>query len=98
MEKDTRDEGLELEGEGSYKAAHEYHQKATEFARSGKVAGAAKEAEAAIDTAEEQALDAAVEEGKRHAAEEDTLLYSASAGPEDPHPDCAVYGGPGTDV
>jgi hypothetical protein len=67
--------GLELEGEGSYSGARRYDEEAEAHARSGRVDEAAREARAALDTPEEQAMKQAEEEGKRRAAEEDPELY-----------------------
>ena len=77
----------ELEGEGSRSAARRYDEKATEFARSGKVDEAAEEAESAFDATEGSGDREAEREGRKHAAEEDSLLRSDRDAPEDPHPE-----------
>jgi hypothetical protein len=74
-DKDTgKDLERQLEGEGSRTAARRYDEKASEFARSGKVDEAAEAAESAFDGAEGSGDREAEAEGKKHAAEEDPLL------------------------
>jgi hypothetical protein len=77
---------LELEGEGSRSAARRYDEKASEFARSGKVAPAAREAESVFDSTEGTGDREAEQEGARHAKEEDPLLREDRNAPEDPNP------------
>ena len=60
-------------GEGNYKAAREYDKAARDFARSGKVDEAARNAEPTSD-ADALEMAAAEAEGKRRAKEEDPAL------------------------
>ena len=55
------------EGEGNKTAARKFNRDQTEFAHSGKVEPAARDAEHALDTAEGRDLREAEQEGKRHA-------------------------------
>jgi hypothetical protein len=64
----------QLEGEGSYTASKSYDKAAEDFAKSGKVDKAAREAESAFDATEGSGLREAETEGKSHAKEEDRLL------------------------
>ena len=86
MTKD-RDKDNELEGEGSYTAGRRYDERATEFAKSGKVEKAAEEAVSAFDSTEGSGDREAEQEGRKHAAEEDRLLRSDRESPEDPDPE-----------
>ena len=57
-------------GEGNYKAAREFDEAEAAFAKDkDKVAKAAKDAEAALDSPEAEALEKAEAEGRRHAKE-----------------------------
>jgi len=62
------------EGEGSQSGARDYDERTRAFVKSGQVEKKAKEAEKAIDSAENEGLRKAEEEGKRHAKGEDPKL------------------------
>jgi hypothetical protein len=62
------------EGEGNHTAARKYNEAQQEFAQSGKVGPAAKDAAKAVDGPEGEALRQAEELGKRHARGEDPQL------------------------
>ena len=62
------------EGEGNKTAGREFNQKQKQFAESGKVDKAARDAEHALDTEEGRHLKAAELEGKRHSHGEDPAL------------------------
>jgi superoxide dismutase, Fe-Mn family len=64
-------EQLRLEGEGSYTAAHLYDEAAERHARSGRVAGEAEAARAALDSSEGDELRRAEEAGRRRSRGED---------------------------
>ncbi len=68
------------EGEGNKTAAKEYNKAATEHARSGRSDEAARKARQALDTPEGTEMREAEIEGKRHAKDEDPLLYKKSKG------------------
>jgi hypothetical protein len=57
----------DMQGEGNYDAARQYDEAASNFAKSGKVEPAAKDAAKAREGVEREALDRAEEEGKKHA-------------------------------
>jgi hypothetical protein len=59
------------EGEGNRTAARQYNEAQQRFAKSGKVAGKAHEAETAVEGSERSELERAEAIGKRHAAAED---------------------------
>ena len=59
-----------LQGEGNYTAARRYDQSATDFANSGRVDEAARRARPGSSD-EERALEAAEEQGRSHAKDED---------------------------
>lgn len=62
------------EGEGSQTGARQYDEGAREFAKSGRVEGAAEDARAAVEGPEADELRAAEEAGKARSAEEDPAL------------------------
>jgi hypothetical protein len=74
MTDDRKKPGQANEGEGNKTAARHYNEAQASFARSGKVAGKAREARDAIDGAEGRELDKAAAEGKSHSAGEDPAL------------------------
>ncbi len=63
----------EVQGEGDYAAGRRYDKASREFAESGKVEPAAREA-APGDAGEAEELERAEEEGKSHSKGEDPLL------------------------
>jgi hypothetical protein len=74
MTDDRKKPGQANEGEGNKTAARHYNEAQAGFAKSGKVAGKAREARDAIDGAEGRELDKAAAEGKSHSAGEDPAL------------------------
>ena len=64
----------QVQGEGDYDAGRRYDKASREFAESGKVEPAARDA-APDDAGEEQDLERAEAEGKSHAKGEDPLLH-----------------------
>jgi hypothetical protein len=74
MTDDRKKPGQANEGEGNKTAARHYNEAQADFAKSGKVAGKAREARDAIDGAEGRELDKAAAEGKSHSAGEDPAL------------------------
>jgi superoxide dismutase, Fe-Mn family len=71
-------EQLRIEGEGSYTGAHAYGQGVEKFARSGKVADAARAARTAYEGAEGDALRRAEEVGRSHSRGEDRQRRAAA--------------------
>lgn len=67
-----------VQGEGDYEAARRYDKAAREFAESGKVDDAAREA-APDDAGEAEALKQAEREGASHAKGEDPAIPSGSS-------------------
>jgi hypothetical protein len=74
MTDDRKDSGQANEGEGNKTAARRYDEAQAGFAKSGKVAGKAREAREAIDGPEGKELEKAEAEGKSHNAGEDPAL------------------------
>lgn len=70
---DPRPAKDEVQGEGDYNAARRYDKAAREFAESGKVEDAAREAQP-TSPQEAEELNRAEREGKSHAKGEDPLL------------------------
>ena len=62
-----------VQGEGNYDASRNYRKGTEEFIQSGKVDRAARDA-ASTPAEEQQELERAEQEGRRHAAEEDPQL------------------------
>jgi hypothetical protein len=62
------------EGEGNKTAAEAYNREQAQFAKSGKVEPAAKDAERALHTGEAEELRKAEEAGKQHAHGEDPAV------------------------
>lgn len=62
------------EGEGNKTAARHYNDKATDFAKSGRVDEQAKKAKDALEGNERRALKQAESEGRSHAKGEDPAL------------------------
>lgn len=72
-----------MQGEGNRTAARRYNEETTDFARSGRVEQAARDARpAGADEARD--LQRAEAEGKSHAREEDPLLHRRADGKGDP--------------
>jgi hypothetical protein len=71
---DKRQPEQKNEGEGNRTAAREYNKDTTAFTKSGKVGQKAQEAEAALRSAEADALRQAEEKGKSHSHGEDPQL------------------------
>ncbi|HEX3885546.1 MAG TPA: hypothetical protein VHW66_23035 [Stellaceae bacterium] len=71
MEDKQRNQPQRNEGEGNRTAARQYNQDQQRFVESGKVDEKAREAERALDGAEQRELEHAELIGKRHAAKED---------------------------
>ncbi len=68
------------EGEGGRTAAMAYDRSQTAFARSGNVAGKAKEAESALEGPERGELEKAEKAGKSHSHGEDPSLFRKATG------------------
>jgi hypothetical protein len=71
---DKRQQGQKNEGEGNRTSAREYNKDTAAFTKSGKVDKAAHEAEAALSSAEADALRQAEAKGKSHSHGEDPEL------------------------
>ena len=76
----AKDQDHAVQGEGDYDAARRYDKAAREFAESGKVEDAAREAKPG-SAAEADALRRAESEGKSHAKGEDPLLKNPGKKP-----------------
>jgi hypothetical protein len=70
----------QVEGEGSYTGARQYDEATREFMKKGKVEQAARDA-APDSSAEAAEMEAAEEEGRRHAKEEDPALKTGAKPP-----------------
>ena len=66
-------QGGQVEGEGSYSGARQYDEATRRFVKKGKVEQAARDA-APASAEEAEEMEAAEEEGRRHASEEDPAL------------------------
>ncbi|MDB5410044.1 MAG: hypothetical protein JWL84_4956 [Rhodospirillales bacterium] len=74
MADDKKVSGQANEGEGNKTAARHYDKAQAEFAKSGKVADAARQAREAVDGPEGKELEKAEATGKSHSAGEDPAL------------------------
>lgn len=68
-----------MQGEGNRTAARRYNEETTDFARSGRVEQAARDARPS-GADEAKAMERAEAEGKSHAREEDPLLHKRDGG------------------
>lgn len=68
------------EGEGNHTAARQYDKAQTDFAKSGKVEPAARDAARAVDGPEGEALREAEQAGKRHSHGEDPAVRGKPSG------------------
>jgi hypothetical protein len=71
------DDASQVEGEGSYSGARQYDEATQAFVKKGKVEKAARDA-APNSSAEAAEMEAAEEEGRRHAKEEDPALKTGT--------------------